>query len=376
MPLEPIDRNFSECVMDTRTGVRVLFAGQYWPGANSKYIADAFSRCGAIVRWLNDTNYFPGWRTKVGRGLRHLAKPLIDWEWNRQLLLDVESFQPDLVYVTQAQFISPETIDRIHRLSIPVMCFYHDVPWNKRPGFRFSESIDRFDLIATTRHWHRQEFLNAGAKAVQVVRFGFEPSVHRPVHLSQSMYRQYGSDLVFIGTLGGRRSTDLAELLKSDWAKRINFKIWGHSWDEIGGESSLLQYWQKRGIYEQEIAVIYASSKIALHWVRWEPQGSDKALQKGDQHNSRTFQIAACGGAIMVAQRTDEHSRFFEEDKEAVFFDTVDELRKKLTYWLNPAQDSARQAMAVAARNRCLREDYSYKPVVRQFLEYFNLSSI
>ena len=77
----------------------------------------------------------------------------------------------------------------------------------------------------------------------------------------------------------------------------------------------------------------------------------------------------------MLAQRTDEHSRFFKEDEEAVFFSNVDELREKLAWWLDPARDGPRRAIACAARQRCLSEDYSYGPVVRRLLSHFDLPS-
>jgi spore maturation protein CgeB len=360
--------------MDATTGVRVLFAGQYWPGANSLYIANAFERCGAIIRWVNDTNFFPGWESKPGRIARRLMRPLIDMEWNRKLLAEVENFQPDLVYITHAEHLAPETVDAIHKKSIPVMCFYHDVIWQQRPGNRFAESIDRFDLVVTTRHWHIPEFKAAGAKEAIVVRFGYEPLVHRPLTITPKVNEAYYADVVFIGTKEAKRSEDLTQLVSKDFS--YHFRLWGPQWGKLHPESPLLHYWQKRGVFEQEIPVIYAAAKVALHWVGWEPQGDNEALRKGDQHNSRTFQIAACGGAIMLAQRTDEHQQFFEEDVEAVFFDDVPELREKLAYWLEPARDAARLEMACAARERCLKEDYTYVPVVQRFLNHFGLAYV
>ena len=76
---------------------------------------------------------------------------------------------------------------------------------------------------------------------------------------------------------------------------------------------------------------------------------------------------------MMLAQRTDEHRQFFAEDAEAVYFDDVRELKEKLAYWLDPSRDEARRSIAAAARRRCLKEDYSYVPVVKRYLEYFGL---
>lgn len=357
------------------TGVRVLFTGQHWPGSNSLYIARAFEQCGAIIRFLNDTALVPGWSGVAGRILRRLIwRPILEAEWNRQLLAAVGQFAPDLVYITNADFCWPCTLETIRQRAIPVMCFYHDVVWNGRPGSRFSENIALFDLVATTRRWQVAEFQAAGAKHVLVVRFGYDPLVHRPLEANARAAQHYGADVTFIGSHEPHRARELNELVAADFP--YQFRVWGSFWQSMAADAPLHRYWQQRPVYEYEIPVIYATSKVALHWVGWEPHGKDAALQKGDQHNSRTFQIAACGGAMLLAQRTDEHQQFLTEDVEAVYFADVPELREKLAYWLDPSREQRRQALAAAARARCLAEDYSYRPVVRQFLEFFRLPAV
>jgi spore maturation protein CgeB len=352
--------------MEQSTGLKILFTGQFWPGANSLYIARAFERCGAVIRFLNDTTLMPGWEMRRGRIVRRLLTPLIEAEWNRQLLTLVDTFQPDLVYITNADLCWSRTVQAITKKNIPVMCFYHDVHWKDRPGSRFSENIACFDLIATTRRWQEPQFRLAGAKDVLIARFGFEPLVHRPLQLDIKAIDRYGADVTFIGTKEMHRSSDLDAMVANGFP--YHFRLWGGLWN---GHPAANQYWQKRPVYEQEIPIIYAASRIALHWLGWDPHSTNPAMRIGDQHNSRTFQITACGGALMLGQRTEEHCSFFEEDKEAVFFDSVQELREKLDYWLSPKRDAQRRNIADAARERCLKEDYSYRPVVSQFLKYF-----
>jgi glycosyltransferase involved in cell wall biosynthesis len=357
---------------DKSTGIRVLFTGQYWPGSNTVYLAHAFEKCGAIVHFMNDCTLFPGWETFRGKAARRLLwKTVIEPEWNQQLLSLYEHFKPDLVYITDAHYCWPDTLQAMKQQSTPLMCFYHDPPWKNRSGSNFSINITHFDLIATTRAWHKTEFEQAGAKAVAVVRFGYEPLVHRPISTDMNSQDYYRSDVCFIGSYRAFREAELGKLVGQDFP--YDLKIWGGGWNQLQSNSPLLPFYQNRGVYENEIPIVYATSKIALHWVNWEPQSLDLAIQKGDEHNSRTFQIAACGGAMMLAQRTDEHLQFFSEDAEAVYFDDVDELRDKLNYWLKPAQDEARHRIAQNARARCLKEDYSYKPVVKSFLQHFNL---
>ena len=98
------------------TGVRVLFTGQYWPGANTVYIARAFEQLGAIVRLVNDTAISPGWTGVGGKIARRLLRqPVIEKEWNSQLLQLVEKFAPDLVYLTNSDYCRPATLITIRQ---------------------------------------------------------------------------------------------------------------------------------------------------------------------------------------------------------------------------------------------------------------------
>lgn len=359
---------------DETTGVRVLFAGQYWPGANTLYIARAFEDCGAIVRILNETSIYPAeWWSRPGKLIRKALMPLIRREWNSQLLELSEKFKPDLVYLSNAGFVSTKTLELLRSRGIPVMCFYHDITWN-RPGDRFIEKVKYFDLVSTTRVWQEDLIRDAGARAVKIVRFGYDPLAHRPIACSGSANQEYEAEVTFVATNGPHRAKLLEQLLTGGFPH--SFRLWGGFWNRLPGTSVILPFWQGRSIHEQEIRVIYANTKIALHWPRIEPESDDWMFRLGDQHNSRTFQIPACGGALMLALRTEEHLKFFEEDHEAVFFDDTEELKSKLGYWLDPSRDKARRDIVVAARERCLSEDYSYRPVVREYLQYFSLDMV
>lgn len=350
----------------------MLFAGQYWPGANTLYIARAFQDCGAIVRILNESSIYPAeWWSVLGRIARRGLGPLMRHEWNKQILDLVREFKPDLVYLSNAGFAAEETLRAIRSAGIPIMCFYHDVSWNRR-GDDFIEKVGLLDLVSTTRAWQEPLLRQAGAREVSVVRFGYDPEAHLPLELAGAALSSYGADITFIGTCEPHRASELTQLVSRDFP--YSFRIWGGYWDRLGQSSPVARYWQRRLVHEQEIPVVYAAAKVALHWVGHDPDSADPMLRVGDQHNSRTFQIPACGGALMVAQRTAEHQRFFAEDEEAVFFQGVGELREKLAYWLDPANEARRKEMVAAARARCLRDEYTYRPVAAGYLRHFGLA--
>jgi spore maturation protein CgeB len=84
-----------------------------------------------------------------------------------------------------------------------------------------------------------------------------------------------------------------------------------------------------------------------------------------DLHTSRSFEIPACGG-FMLAERTAEHQEYFAEDREAVYFDTFDELMDKIRYYLR--HDAARTRIAADGYRRCLHSGYRYVDRARELL--------
>ena len=77
------------------------------------------------------------------------------------------------------------------------------------------------------------------------------------------------------------------------------------------------------------------------------------------------MEIPACG-AFMLAERTDEHLRLFEEGKEAAYFGSNEELLEKVRYYLN--HEDERRMIASAGRKRCLDSGYSHHERLKYML--------
>ena len=64
-----------------------------------------------------------------------------------------------------------------------------------------------------------------------------------------------------------------------------------------------------------------------------------------------SFEIPACCG-FMLAERTEEHRMYFEEDREAVYFSSFDEALSKIRFYIS--HDSIRRQIALAGHLRCI----------------------
>ena len=77
----------------------------------------------------------------------------------------------------------------------------------------------------------------------------------------------------------------------------------------------------------------------------------------------------------MLAERTTEHKRMLEEDKQAVYFDINKprELLEKVRYYLE--HDEKRETIATAGYQRCLAGGYDHKTRLTQIFSN-NLSQL
>jgi spore maturation protein CgeB len=67
------------------------------------------------------------------------------------------------------------------------------------------------------------------------------------------------------------------------------------------------------------------------------------------------MEITACQG-FLLALRTEGHQAVFEEDREAVFFSSLDECADKCRFYLE--RSSVRETIAQKGRERVIRSGY------------------
>lgn len=77
------------------------------------------------------------------------------------------------------------------------------------------------------------------------------------------------------------------------------------------------------------------------------------------------MEVLACG-AFMLAERTNEHLRLFEEGKEAAYFGSDSELLEKVRYYLEHEEE--RKTIGPAGRKRCLDSGYSHHERLKYML--------
>ncbi len=182
----------------------------------------------------------------------------------------------------------------------------------------------------------------------------------RPIKPTTDEIERFGADIIFIGTYakGEKRVEYLEKLCENGY----DVKVFGTQWRKCREckclkKTGSLAY---KAYYGKDFSRVVNSGKIIVSFLR----EHDK-----DVLDSRTFELPACK-AFMLHWRTKEAMGFFEEEKEAEFFGSFDELRKKIDYYLEHKDE--RKKIAEAGHKKVQEYDCGFVSRAEKMLGVFN----
>lgn len=172
----------------------------------------------------------------------------------------------------------------------------------------------------------------------------FNPDIH-----SHSLAKfNFGSlyDISIVGTLYPYRTKILEHLID-----KYNLSIFGSKPRWL--DKKWNQYFKNEYLIGKKKSETFFQSKVNLNTLRYEEITGA---------NCRVFEIAGSGG-FQICDRKEGIKELFEEDKEIVMFDTMNELKEKINYYLKN-QDKAYE-IAQNARERALKE-HTYEHRIKE----------
>lgn len=289
-------------------------------------------------------------------GLRRQPLPTRVDQVSSDLIRLCQRNQFDAVMLLAENYLSAEVIEEMRRTSnYPPVFFYHSHDNNFSDGIlkppHFFETLRAFDLVFTTKSQNVARYQELGQENSFFLASAYEPTVHHPIEDRYSRFAGQPFDVTFIGTYDRSR---VAYLEKVGW-DRIH--VWGDHWKRFKRFRQVKDRVSPRAIYDFEFADVTSHSKLALGLLREEAE---------DLHTTRTFEIPACG-ALQVAPRNPEVLSFFKENEEIVCFDSAEELKEKVDYYLR----NEWQRIQIARRGfeRCLRDKHTYQDRMKEMLK-------
>ena len=331
---------------------RVLYVGPDYTGSNGTCWRDALEDLGYEVTTINSETFLPEPATFLGRVARkvHGHPPFgAIGRLNDAVAFAYHRTQPAFTFYVKATCISAEVLEETAKGG-PNFAFMNDDMFNPaNQACFFWEGIERLQYIITTKSFNVREFQKAGAPLVAYLPNAYDPKVHYPVPPSASDSRVYAGDVALIGTFRLDRADFLSRL--ASFSREFKLNVWGGGWEKIRRIEHLHKRLRWRALaacvrgaelWGAKMGMAIQANRICLGLLNHDNR---------DGHTSRTFEIPACGG-FMLAERTEEQRMLFEEDKEAVYFGSWDELLDKVRFYL--AHEDARARIARAGYHKCV----------------------
>lgn len=263
---------------------------------------------------------------------------------NKAVLEDARNSDFDIVWVDKGTWLYPEVLAELRDRSNRRFAIHYtpDSQLFDNRTRHYLKAITTYDLHVTTKPFEVEPLRKLGAKEVLLVLQGYGAKFDQvtPAMAQPAM----ASDACFIGHCQPHYRQLARAVSKTDH----NFRIWGQKWPRWARLSPSLRKCVSGGpLWGDDYVSGLVSSKIALGFLsKYIPETT----------TTRTFEIPATG-TFMLAERTDDHLALFEEDKEAAFFGSADELRDKVSFYAR--RDTLRQKIAAAGKARCLASGYS-----------------
>lgn len=256
-----------------------------------------------------------------------------------------------MVWADKAIFLTPKTTKHLKSLTDKLVHFTPDPAFTFHQSHLFRRSLTNYDFAITTKKYELSYF-EAHLKKEQIIYAtqGFDTNLHQPI----TKFNEKKDGLLFIGHHEKEREMFVQKMIES----KIPVSIAGIKWEPFvakNKENFYLNYLGD-GIYGQEY--VKAISAFQFSWgsvSKWIPE----------LHTTRTFEIPACGTAL-ITERNEETTSFFTEE-EVIFYDSIEEMIDKIKYY--QSHPDKLELLTLKGTKRVNKDGRDYESILRKVLE-------
>lgn len=272
---------------------------------------------------------------------------------NAELLRLADELKPTLILVIGTTGVRGGTLAQIkvRRPGVLIYCVYPDSPHNLDSDR--IHCLPFFDRVTTSSPAWVDAFQKLGANRVYYLPFAADIDLHRLLSENGSG-TQATAEIAFIGTWRPEREIFLEQLADFD------LRLWGSDYwkRRVRSGSPLPARWGGRSIVGAEFVKVCRESKILLNML-------DPVTWPGP--NMRTFELPACRGFSLVT-RTSTITKLFKEGESIECFDSPQEAREKIQFYLE--HDRERERIIEASYHFVIHEGHTYLDRARTLSEW------
>ena len=333
--------------------MKVLYIGQYTNGTTSKMRADTLrSILKSQIFKIIDTHvpFYNTQRFWRSFGFRYKWGPLIK-NTNKYIVASLKEETYDLIWIDKAVFIAPKTTALLGSKAVKLVHFTPDPAFTFHKSKLFFKSLPYYDFLVTTKSYELEQYYKyIKTEKVLYTTQGFDAKLHKP---SKQLFSKK-EGFVFIGHYEDQRAVVLEKLLQND----IKITLAGIKWNRFAKKhqnNPNLTYLGD-GVYGKDYVTTLQNAKMAWGALsKWVPE----------LHTTRTFEIPACGTAL-VTERNLETQSFFKDD-EVIFYTNENDLIEKITFFMN--NDKPLEVLTKKGAKRAVTSAYDYNTILNAILK-------
>lgn len=297
--------------------MNILYIGDYSYGSTSamrcNVLQELYPEASLIIADISKPLYKTnaifrsiGWRFQKG--------PLIK-EVN-EYILNFLTQNYDITWIDKGMFINHFTINKIRKQSKLLIHYTPDMAFFSNASAFFNRSIPVYDLCITTKRVEIDLYKQKGVKKLHFTTQGYNPLVHKPFHTFDQK-----QGVVFIGLNEPSRERIITSLLEN----AVPVILGGSNWNKFVKKHNHIKDLSFLGekVYSEAYAQALSGSLVGLGLL---------SKRFKELHTTRTFEIPACGTAL-ISERTQDTVSFFD-DSEAIFYKNEGELITQIKYYL------------------------------------------
>ena len=268
-------------------------------------------------------------------------------KFNADLIDYTIHLKPDMLFIYRGTHVYPKTLSDIKNL-IPKCHIYgynNDDPFSLGHPFwlwrHFLACVNLYDLLFAYRRHNVKEYMNIGAKRVELLMPWFIAEKDKP--MQDFSLNQGGYDVVFVGHF---EKDDRIQYIKKLAESPFKFGLFGPNWNRAPNFNWLNKYKPILPVFGDAYRQIITSSKIGICLF---------SKLNRDTYTRRCFEIPAMG-VFLLCQYSEDIAKIFEDKVDAVFFHDPEDMIKKTKFYLE--HDDLRIKIAASGRSRVISDGH------------------
>ena len=285
----------------------------------------------------------------IGKELKRLVREAVIADSGQDPVVLAAEHRPDLVLVLDAlgKTFPAGKAAELRKMGIRTAVWLPDDPYHSDTTLGIAP---HYEYVFTIEKSCVPYYRELGISQVHYLPLAVNPDVVRPTYAETS----YETDVCFIGSAFWNRVALFDEIAPSLAGKKV--KIVGYWWERLKNVDMLKDSIHGVWLSPEETIKYYGRAKIVLNIHRSADDPSHNSNSRNipaHSVNPRMFEISACG-TLQLADIRDGLPEHYEPDHDIATFSSVDELAKKIDYYLR--HEDERREMAWRGLAKTMRD--------------------